>query len=334
MITKTVFEALQWASSFLKERGRDENAGELLLRHYPAGQPGRTFGRSPRRACPGKLAKNSGKRFTAMPTECLSNTLLAMKNFTGRTFFVNPDVLIPRPETEELVAGALERIGRIFGDAEKGWPFSTWARKRSDRHHHETGTPFLAGDGQRYFFCGPFRCEKNAKTLGADIEWVQGDLLEPFIRVGRTFDIVLSNPPYIPERDKESMSVVVTGHEPHQALFAGEDGLRLLPAPGKTTAGRRQRTVPHRPGNRRRPRQSSLRTHEKSLPASHPRNDPRHQHQRPHDLHLAIVWDKGSVGQGDRFTVPPFFGLCGTWAGGTRGGGTRDRHRVPSVKFF
>jgi release factor glutamine methyltransferase len=60
----------------------------------------------------------------------------------------------------------------------------------------------------------------------------EGDLLTPV--AGRRFDLIVSNPPYVPESDRDSLSVEVRDYEPALALFAGADGLaiyrRLIPA--------------------------------------------------------------------------------------------------------
>jgi release factor glutamine methyltransferase len=69
-------------------------------------------------------------------------------------------------------------------------------------------------------------------AVSEQLRFLQGDLLEPV--AGEQFDLVVSNPPYVPERDRGSLSVEVREYEPSQALFAGEDGLdvyrRLIPA--------------------------------------------------------------------------------------------------------
>jgi release factor glutamine methyltransferase len=65
----------------------------------------------------------------------------------------------------------------------------------------------------------------NAERLGLDVRWLSADLLEG---IPNEFDAVLSNPPYVPERDREGLAPEILRHEPLSALFAGVDGLHAI----------------------------------------------------------------------------------------------------------
>lgn len=65
----------------------------------------------------------------------------------------------------------------------------------------------------------------NAMRLGANVQFVIGDMLEPLIERNMKFDILVSNPPYIPQ--DEVLEESVKDYEPHLALFGGEDGLKF-----------------------------------------------------------------------------------------------------------
>lgn len=235
-MSKKVFEALKWASSFLLEAGRDANAGELLLRHFSGMSRTQLFANM-REDLAGEVwaqfAAAVEKHVQGIPVQYI----IGSEEFYGRTFLVNPAVLIPRPETEELVYGALQRIGRLFG---------TTTNKELTIADIGTGSGAIAItmklESEASCPPGADKCprrvsgtdistealavaQENAARLGADVEFLQGDLLAPFIERGERLDVVLSNPPYIPLRDMEWMSEVVTEHEPHNALFAGKDGL-------------------------------------------------------------------------------------------------------------
>jgi release factor glutamine methyltransferase len=73
----------------------------------------------------------------------------------------------------------------------------------------------------------------NARRTGfiRKIRFIQGDLIAPV--AGEQFDLIVSNPPYVPTADRDSLSIEVRDHEPALALFAGKDGLdiywRLIP---------------------------------------------------------------------------------------------------------
>ncbi|MBL4953152.1 peptide chain release factor N(5)-glutamine methyltransferase [Neobacillus sp. YIM B02564] len=235
-MSKKVFEALKWASSFLLAAGRDANAGELLLRHFSGMSRTQLFANM-REDLTGEVwaqfAAAVEKHVQGVPVQYI----IGSEEFYGRTFLVNPAVLIPRPETEELVYGALQRIGRLF---------DTTTNKELTIADIGTGSGAIAItmklESEANCPPGADKCPRrvsgtdistealavareNAARLGADVEFLQGDLLAPFIERGERLDVVLSNPPYIPLRDMEWMSEVVTEHEPHNALFAGKDGL-------------------------------------------------------------------------------------------------------------
>ncbi len=221
-----IYEALKWASSFLTEQNRDANAGELLLCYYLKKT------RSQMLACMrDELDEETERLFreaVALHAEGKPvQYIIGSEEFYGRTFGVNEHVLIPRPETEELVLGALERIGRIFGDSAKLAVLDVGTGSGAIALSLKLENLNLRVTASDLSFDALNMARSNASNLGAEVEFVQGDLLQPFIEEGRKFAVIISNPPYIPLGDMKDMSVVVTEHEPHSALFAGEDGLDL-----------------------------------------------------------------------------------------------------------
>lgn len=145
------------------------------------------------------------------------------ETFFTRDFIVNENVLIPRYETEELVENILYRIDDYFD-------------KYNSIDLCDVGTGSgaiaisLALEEPKLNVVATDISEEalevarlNASELGANIEFYQGDMLEPLIDGNIKVDIFVSNPPYIPEF--QDIQSVVKDNEPHVALFGGSDGL-------------------------------------------------------------------------------------------------------------
>jgi release factor glutamine methyltransferase len=188
--------------------------------------------------------------------------IMGETEFYGLSFRVMPDVLIPRPETEHLVEKVLELAAQAQDAGAKAHDdFSALPARLKSCPDTETRRSLVFKD-PRILDVGtgsgaiavsiahdwpeaeitaidlsPAALEVargNAKRLGfADrIRFLEGDLLSPV--AGERFEIVVSNPPYVPSGDRASLSVEVREYEPALALFAGDDGLdvyrRLIPA--------------------------------------------------------------------------------------------------------
>lgn len=228
---KQVYEALNWASSFLKEHGREENVAQIAL-GFVLGMDRVQLLANLRQ----ELTEDEWREFKQLILKHVDGEpiqyLIGYEEFYGRKFLVNPNVLIPRPETEELVFGILERVNNRFkvGGVENGV-------SRLDCVDIGTGSgaiavtlklemPELNVTATDISVGALVVAENNAKRLGAEIRFVEGDLLTPFVGKER-FDIIVSNPPYIPLTVRKDLSDVVKDHEPESALFGGLDGLVL-----------------------------------------------------------------------------------------------------------
>ncbi|MGD9964399.1 MAG: peptide chain release factor N(5)-glutamine methyltransferase [Candidatus Izemoplasmatales bacterium] len=140
--------------------------------------------------------------------------------FYGYKFMVRNTALIPRFETEELVANVLINYDEYFSDKKveivdigtgSGCLAIALAKEESNFHMSATDISEEA----------LLLAKENAKNLEAEVEFYQGDMLKPL--TGKKFDIIVSNPPYIPNSEK--VDSLIYDNEPHIALFGGEDGL-------------------------------------------------------------------------------------------------------------
>lgn len=151
--------------------------------------------------------------------------ILGQREFWGRGFTVDPNVLIPRPDTEILVEVALEltQDRDLYGTAldlctGSGCVAVTFALERPTWHTWASDISAGALDLAR----------GNAARLGANqLCFVRGDLFDPMPQDLR-FDLITANPPYIPEAELATLQPDIRDYEPHIALTSGTDGLDLV----------------------------------------------------------------------------------------------------------
>ena len=151
--------------------------------------------------------------------------ILGESEFYGFPFKVDPDVIVPRPETELIIDAVLEAVKAHENPSPKILDVGT-------------GSGCIAVSLAKLIpDCSIWAIEMNPAALkvaiaNADlnevgIQFVEGDIFKSNSSLLTKFDIVVSNPPYVSLRDIHKLEPEVRQFEPKEALFAGEDGLEF-----------------------------------------------------------------------------------------------------------
>ncbi len=156
------------------------------------------------------------ERLKGKPTQYITHK----QEFYGRNFYVSPEVLIPRPETEHLVEAALtfskeHPESRILD-------VGTGSGAIAISVALESGSRVLASDISMPALAV---AERNRRQHNASVAFFAADLLDAV--EPKSVDLVLSNPPYVPASDAANMQAEVRDWEPHAALFAGPTGFEI-----------------------------------------------------------------------------------------------------------
>ena len=144
--------------------------------------------------------------------------ILGRSYFMGDVFFVNKHTLIPRPETELLVLEVLKNIksDKQYKILDIGSGSGCIAIEIAKHAINSVVTSVdVSFDALKI-------AKQNSKNLGVSerVEFIESDL---FSNVSGIFDIIVSNPPYIPVKEKETLQQEVRDFEPHGALFAYDE---------------------------------------------------------------------------------------------------------------
>jgi release factor glutamine methyltransferase len=142
--------------------------------------------------------------------------LLGRQGFRHLELQVDERVLIPRPETEHAVEAVVELAppGARVVDVGTGSGAVALALKDERPDLDVTGSE-ISADALAV-------ARANGERLGLDVAWAEADGVPP-----GTWDVVVSNPPYVPDGDPR-VAPGVHAHEPHGALYAGADGLDVI----------------------------------------------------------------------------------------------------------
>lgn len=217
------YEVLKRASLFLQKNNREQGLAQILLQHHLALSK-TEFILNMRKEIPESILK----KFEAdikkhVKTGIPHQHLTGYEYFYNRKFQVNQDVLIPRPETEELVERAIKQIKASPTRPETIIDVGTGSGVIAISLALEfPDLDIFASDLSPQALS---LAQKNAQKLGARVNFIQGDYLSPFIKKGIKSQMILSNPPYIAYEERDQLSETVRDFDPALALFADKDGL-------------------------------------------------------------------------------------------------------------
>jgi release factor glutamine methyltransferase len=173
-----------------------------------------------------RLSRILSRRQARVPMQYLLQDV----DFSGLHLEVRRGVFIPRPETEGLVERILARVG----PKPLGWVAEVGTGTGAIALALAAARPGLRVMATDISPAAVRQARRNARQLGLEdrVRFFQGDLTRPLERRRRTFAgnllAVVSNPPYVAWQEKKRLPPEVVEHEPHEALFAREDGLAII----------------------------------------------------------------------------------------------------------
>ena len=181
--------------------------------------------------------------------------ILGTAHFMGLDFKVNEHVLIPRPETEELVEWVISDIGHRISD--RGHRTGDIKHQTSKTKHQTPSTEHRTSEirdqnseikildigtgsgciaialAKKFPYANVYALDvseqaigvakENAELNGVDVAFIHQDILDPDFELELKFDVIVSNPPYVRELEKEEIKANVKKYEPHVALFVQDE---------------------------------------------------------------------------------------------------------------
>jgi release factor glutamine methyltransferase len=225
----TVRKTLEWTTSFFTRKNVDAPrlSAELLLAHVLGIPRIKIYTDYDR-----PLTDDDRARLRALVTRAGEQEPIAY--LTGRAHFFNlefdvtRDVLIPRPDTETLVENVIQAVRRqLVLDAPRVLDLCTGSGCIAAAIAHSLKNANVVATELSPAAAAVAR--KNLERLGlaGRVSVEEGDLFEPVARLvdPQPFDLILSNPPYIPSANIAALDRSVRDYEPRQALDGGADGL-------------------------------------------------------------------------------------------------------------
>jgi release factor glutamine methyltransferase len=149
--------------------------------------------------------------------------IVGREEFWGLDLEVTPAVLIPRPETELVVESALELIPE--GAHATICDVGTGSGCIAIAIAHDRPDAAVTAIDISSSALAVARRNAERHRVTSRVKFREGDL---FAGVSERFDLIVSNPPYVPERDRPTIQAEVGRYEPATALFAGADGLDAI----------------------------------------------------------------------------------------------------------
>ena len=215
-------ELLKKGNEYMVEHEREES-GALFLLEHASGLESKDLFEALDKEVPEEII-NKYKEY--LDEHAISNKpiyyIIGHAPFYGYEFIVNENVLIPRFETEELVENVLMQYDKYFkGKPIKACDIATGSgciglTLKLEQPNMDVTITDISDEALKV-------AAANAKELGADVRILQGDMVQPVMN--ERFDLIVSNPPYIPEH--EEVQTIVKDNEPNIALFGGEDGMKF-----------------------------------------------------------------------------------------------------------